>query len=153
MKIRSDEAEVADAIPYNQVASLEGTEGVEVQVGKALSWTSIFLNETKKPLQDKKIRQALNYATPKEQILESVYFGNAEIANSNIPPLKYWDESLAAYPFDIEKAEELMAESSAPKGFDLEIVIPSADPVEQQVVEILKQEWAKIGVNGQHRPA
>ena len=75
-----------------------------------------------------------------------VYFGNAEIANSNIPPLKYWDESLAAYPFDIEKAEELMAESSAPKGFDLEIVIPSADPVEQQVVEILKQEWAKIGV-------
>ncbi len=146
LKIRSDEAEVADAIPYNQVSSLEGTEGVEVQVSKALSWTSIFLNETKKPLQDKKIRQALNYATPKEQILESVYFGNAEIANSNIPPLKYWDESLAAYPFDIEKAEELMAESSAPKGFDVEIVIPSADPVEQQVVEILKQEWAKIGV-------
>ena len=35
LKIRSDEAEVADAIPYNQVASLEGTEGVEVQVSKA----------------------------------------------------------------------------------------------------------------------
>src|SRR5262249_36520422 len=116
-------------------------------VSKALSWTSIFLNETKKPLQDKKVRQALNYATPKEQILESVYFGNAEIANSNIPPLKYWDESLAAYPFDIEKAEKLMAESTVPEGFDIEIVIPSADPVEQQVVEILKQEWAKIGVN------
>lgn len=147
LKVRSAEAEVADAIPYNQVASLEGTEGVEVQVSKALSWTSIFLNLTKPPLEDKKVRQALNYATPKEEILESVLYGNAEIANSNIPPLKYWDESVQPYPFDLEKAEELMAESSVPKGFDLEIVIPSGEPVVQQTVEILKQEWAKIGVN------
>lgn len=147
LKVRSGEAQVADQIPYNQVASLEGTEGVSVEVAKALSWTSIFLNMTKAPLGDKKVRQALNYATPKEEILKSVFFGNAEIANSNIPPLKYWDESIQPYPFDLEKAEELMAESSVPKGFDLELQIPSGEPVVQQTAEILKQEWGKIGVN------
>jgi peptide/nickel transport system substrate-binding protein len=147
LKVRSAEAQVADQIPYNQVASLEGTEGVSVEVAKALSWTSIFLNMTKAPLGDKKVRQALNYATPKEEILKSVFFGNAEIANSNIPPLKYWDESIQPYPFDLEKAEELMAESSVPKGFDLELQIPSGEPVVQQTAEILKQEWGKIGVN------
>lgn len=147
LKVRSGEADVADAIPYNQVESLENTEGISIEVAKALSWTSIFLNSTKKPLQDKKIRQALNYATPKEAILESVLYGNAEIANSNIPPLKYWDESLAPYPFDLKEAEKLMSESSAPDGFDLELTIPSGDPVAQQTVEIIKQEWAKIGVN------
>ena len=147
LKVRSAEAQVADQIPYNQVESLEGTEGVSVEVAKALSWTSIFLNMTKAPLGDKKVRQALNYATPKEEILKSVFFGNAEIANSNIPPLKYWDESIQPYPFDLEKAEELMAESSVPKGFDLELQIPSGEPVVQQTAEILKQEWGKIGVN------
>ena len=147
LKVRSGEAQVADQIPYNQVESLEGTEGVSVEVAKALSWTSIFLNMTKAPLGDKKVRQALNYATPKEEILKSVFFGNAEIANSNIPPLKYWDESIQPYPFDLEKAEELMAESSVPKGFDLELQIPSGEPVVQQTAEILKQEWGKIGVN------
>jgi peptide/nickel transport system substrate-binding protein len=147
LKVRSGEADVADAIPYNQVASLESSGEVSVEVAKALSWTSIFLNLKKPPLGDKKIRQALNYATPKEEILKSVYFGDAEIANSNIPPLKYWDESIEPYPFDLEKAEELMAESSSPNGFKLELLIPAGEPVVKQTAEILKEEWGKIGVN------
>jgi peptide/nickel transport system substrate-binding protein len=147
LKLRSAEADVADAIPYNQVESLDGTEGITVEVAKALSWTSVFFNTKKPPLNDVKVRQALNYATPKEQILETVRYGNATVANSNLPPVKYWDESLAAYPFDLEKAEELMAESSVPEGFDIELVIPSGDPVVQQTAEIIKAEWAKIGVN------
>jgi peptide/nickel transport system substrate-binding protein len=147
LKLRSAEADVANAIPYNQVASLNGTEGVAVEVAKALSWQSVFLNLTKKPLGDAKVRQALNYATPKEQILKTVLYGNATIANSMIPPLKYWDSSVKAYPFDLEKAKTLIAESSVPKGFKFELLIPSGDPVEQQIAEVLKAEWAKIGVN------
>ncbi|MGD0455564.1 MAG: ABC transporter substrate-binding protein [Solirubrobacteraceae bacterium] len=147
LKLRSGEADVANAIPYNQVASLNGTEGVTVEVAKALSWQSIFLNTTKPPLGDSKVRQALNYATPKEQILKTVLYGNAQIANSMIPPLKYWDASIKAYPFELEKAKKLMSESSAPNGFKLELLIPSGDPVEQQIAEVLKAEWAKIGVN------
>ncbi len=147
LKVRSGEADVADAIPYNQVESLEASGEVTVEVAKALSWTSIFLNLKKPPLGDKKIRQALNYATPKEEILKTVYFGDAEIANSNIPPLKYWDESIEPYPFDLEKAEELMAESSTPNGFTLELLIPAGEPVVKQTAEILKEEWGKIGVN------
>jgi peptide/nickel transport system substrate-binding protein len=147
LKLRSGETDVAAAIPYNQVASLNGTEGISVEVAKALSWQSIFLNTTKPPLGDVKVRQALNYATPKEQILKTVLYGNAQIANSMIPPLKYWSASVKAYPFELEKAKKLMSESSAPNGFKLELLIPSGDPVEQQIAEILKAEWAKIGVN------
>ncbi len=147
LKVRSGEADVADAIPYNQVASLEADEGLEIQVKKSVSWDSIFFNLTKKPMQDKKVRQALNYATPKEEILETVLFGNAQISNDNIPPLRFWDESLAPYPYDLEKAKELIAESSVPNGFQLELVIASGDPVELQTAEILKEEWAKIGVD------
>jgi peptide/nickel transport system substrate-binding protein len=147
LKLRSGEADIADAIPYNQVESLDETEEIDVEVAKALSWTSIFLNTKNAPLDDKKVRQALNYATPKEQILKTVYYGDAEIANSNIPPLKYWDESIEPYPYDLEKAEKLMSESSAPKsGFNLELAIPTGDPVVQQTAEILKEEWGKLGV-------
>lgn len=147
LKVRSGEAQVADAIPYNQVASLEASDEVSVEVAKALSWTSIYLNLKKPPLDNEKVRQALNYATPKEQILKTVYYGNAEIANSNIPPLKYWDESVEPYPFDLGKAEELMAESSSPNGFKLELAIVAGEPVGKQTAEILKEEWGKIGVD------
>lgn len=147
LKIRAGEADVADQVPYNQVAALDATPGVEVQVRKTVSWSSVFLNLTKKPLNDEKVRQALNYATPKEEILKTLLFGDGQIANSNTPPLKYWDSSLAAYPYDLEKAKKLMAESTVPNGFKLELVISAGEPVEKQTAEILKAEWAKIGVN------
>ena len=147
LKLRSGEADVADGIPFNQVSSLEGAEGLEVEVADSLKWDSIFLNTKAAPLDQLEVRQALNYATPKEQIRDAVLYGNADIANSNTPPVKYWDESVQAYPFDLGKAEELMAESSVPDGFDLELKIPAGDPVEKQTAEIIKAEWAKIGVN------
>jgi peptide/nickel transport system substrate-binding protein len=147
LKLRSGEVDVADGIPYNQVASLDGTEGITVQVSDSLKWDAVWLNNEEAPLDELEVRQALNYATPKEQILEAVLFGNATVANSVIPPVKYWDESVEPYPFDLAKAEQLMAKSSVPDGFDLDLTIPSGDPVEKQTAEIIKAEWAKIGVN------
>lgn len=147
LKLRSGEVDVADGIPYNQVASLDGTEGITVQVSDSLKWDAIWLNNEEAPLDELEVRQALNYATPKEQILEAVLFGNATVANSVIPPVKYWDEAVEPYPFDLAKAEQLMAKSSVPDGFDLDLTIPSGDPVEKQTAEIVKAEWAKIGVN------
>ncbi len=93
------------------------------------------------------MRQALAYATPTQQILDAVLFGNAQVANSQIPRVKYWDDSIEPYPYDIDKAKELLGQSSVPDGFDIELQIPSGDAVEKQEAEIIKSEWAKIGVN------
>ena len=147
LELRSGEVDVADGIPYNQVDSLAATDGINVEVADSLKWDSVFFNTKQAPLDEVEVRQALNYATPKEQILDAVLFGNAAVANSQIPPVKYWDESIDPYPYDIEKAQELMSESSVPDGFDLELQIPSGDAVEKQTAEIIKSEWAKIGVN------
>lgn len=147
LEVRSGQADVADQIPHNQVTSLQATGDIAVQILKSVSWDSIFFNETKKPLQDKRIRQALNYATPKALILKTVLYGQGEIANSNIPPLRYWNKDLPPYPYDIAKAKALIALSSAPHGFTLNLVIVSGDPVEKETAEILKAEWAKIGVS------
>jgi peptide/nickel transport system substrate-binding protein len=147
LQLRSGEVDVADAIPYNQVESLKGTSGINIEVADSLKWDSIFFNTKKPPLDEADVRQALNYATPKDQILKTVLFGNAAVANSNIPPVKYWDESVEPIPYDIDKAKELLSKSSVPDGFDLELVIPSGDAVEKQTAEIVKAEWEKIGVN------
>ncbi len=147
LQLRSGEADVADAIPYNQVQSLESTDGINVEVANSLKWDSIFFNTKEAPLDDVKVRQALNYATPKDQILKTVLFGNGTVANSQIPQTEFWDESIDPYPYDIGKAQELMSQSSVPDGFDLELQIPSGDAVEKQTAEIIQSEWAKIGVN------
>lgn len=147
LQLRSGEVDVADGLPYNQVESLKGTDGINVEVADSLKWDSIFFNTSEAPLDEVEVRQALNYATPKEQILETVLFGNATVANSQIPRVKYWDEGIEPYPYDLDKARELLGKSSVPDGFDIELKIASGDAVEKQTAEIVKAEWAKIGVN------
>jgi peptide/nickel transport system substrate-binding protein len=146
LELRSGQVDVADGIPYNQVNSLKAASGLKVEVADSLKWDSIFFDTKKKPLDDVKVRQALAYATPTDQILKTVLFGNGQVANSQIPRVKYWDESVKPYPFDPDKAKQLLSQSSAPSGFNLELQIPSGDAVEKQTAEIIKDEWGKIGV-------
>ncbi len=146
-RLRSGEVDVADGIPYKQVEPLEETEGITVEVADSLKWDSVFLNTTHPPLDEVEVRQALNYATPKEEIRDAILYGNARVANSNIPPIKYWDASIKPYRYDLDKARELISRSSVPDGFDLELEIPSGDAVERKTAMVLEQEWGKIGVD------
>ena len=104
LELRSGEVDVADGIPYNQVDSLDASDGVTVEVADSLKWDAIFLNTKEPPLDEVEVRQALAYATPKDQILDAVLFGNAQVANSQIPRVKYWDESIEPYQYDIDQA-------------------------------------------------
>jgi peptide/nickel transport system substrate-binding protein len=146
LELRSGQVDVADGIPYNQVASLKGTSGVKVEIANSLKWDAIFFDLKKKPLDEVKVRQALAYATPTKQILETVLFGNAQISNSQIPRVKYWASSVSPYPYDPAKAKKLLSQSSVPKGFSLELQIPSGDAIEKQTAEIVKAAWGDIGV-------
>ena len=57
------------------------------------------------------------------------------------------DKSVKNYPYDMDKAKALLAKSSAPKGFDVTILIPSEDQTKAQMMAVVKQLWSKIGVN------
>ena len=93
------------------------------------------------------MRQALNYATDKDAINKTVYFGQAKVANAPIPPGMYQATDLPGYPFDLDKAKQLMKESSAPNGFKLEMQVRSGNAEYANVATIVKDQWAKIGVN------
>ena len=67
LQLRSGQADVADGIPYNQVESLDASEGITVEVADSLKWDAIWLNNTEPPLDEPEVRQALNYATRRER--------------------------------------------------------------------------------------
>ncbi|WP_298492177.1 ABC transporter substrate-binding protein [uncultured Maritimibacter sp.] len=75
----------------------------------------LILNAKEGPFADKLVRQAANYAINKEAIVNDVLEGTAEVAAGPTPPAFAWayDESLEPYPYDPEKAKELLAEAGA----------------------------------------
>ncbi len=146
LKIESGEAEIATEVPYAQLERIEALEGVNVQIEDVMAWDAVWFNVNKPPMDDPNVVRALNYATPKEDMLASLMHGAGEIANHVIAKVKYWDSTVPAVPYDLEKAKEYMAQSSVPDGFSMNCLIVSGDQVERQQAETLQQEWAKIGV-------
>lgn len=146
LKVESGEAQIATEIPYAQLERIEALDGVNVQVEDVMAWDAVWFNTRVPPLDDNAVIRALNYATPKEAMLESLMHGAGEVANHVIAKVKYWDPDVPAIPYDLEKAQEFMAQSSVPDGFSMKCLIVAGDQVERQQAELLQQEWAKIGV-------
>jgi peptide/nickel transport system substrate-binding protein len=146
LKLQGGEDDVVDFVPFSQIDQLNAS-GVRAQVFPIQETTFIILNVTKPPLNDLNVRQALNYATDKNAIIQSVFLGQAQPMNAPIPLGTYVDTESPGYPFNLDKAKALMASSSVPNGFTLPMIVPNNNQDRINTSIILKDEWAKIGVN------
>ncbi len=75
----------------------------------------LILNAKEGPFADVRIRRAANYAINKEAIVNDVLEGTAAVAAGPTPPAFAWayNENLAPYPYDPDKARSLIAEAGA----------------------------------------
>lgn len=97
-------------------------------------------------LADARVRQALNYAFDREAMLESLMQGKGAVTSQifNTASLGY-DEALdEAYPYDPERARELLAEAGYPDGFTLPM--PNLSAFDPAVIATIVQQLADIGV-------
>ena len=145
LKLQGGQTDLIDFVPYSQIETLN-QGNTKAQSFPIQTYNTVMMNVTIKPLDDKNVRQALNYALDKEAIIKAVYFSQATFQNSPIPTGTYWDKSLPGYPFDLDKAKQLMAASSVPNGFTFKQSVDSGNSVHLQLATIFKDQWAKIGV-------
>lgn len=103
------------------------------------------MNMMKKPFDDVRVRQALNYAVNKEAFCKVVLNGYCEPATSPIPPLLKFYTNVGQYEFNPEKAKKLLAEAGYPNGFQTEIFSRNSTSV-IRAMQFLQQELAKVNV-------
>ncbi len=146
LQVTSGQADLAESIPYTQVAQLSAQSGVGVQSAPIVAYDAIWLNNSYAPLRESGVRQALNYALNKPAINQAVYVGKAEVNNSTVAQTKFWSSKVSPYPYDVTKAKQLMAASKYPNGFGLSLKVPAGDTVYGALALIAKEEWGQIGV-------
>ncbi|MGA8355223.1 MAG: ABC transporter substrate-binding protein [Solirubrobacteraceae bacterium] len=147
LAVRSGAATIAQAIPYSQAATLRHTPGVKMEIGPEWGSTYNVFNRAKAPFNEVNVRRALVYATPREEVIKAVYKGLGTPANSLWGQLKYYDAKVPLYPYDLQKAKELLKSSSVPHGFDMTIGVPSGETQGELLASILQSSWAQIGVH------
>lgn len=100
------------------------------------------------PLQDVRVRQAMNYAINTEAMAEQLLGDKALAASVSISPKAFGHPThLKPYPFDPSKARALLAEAGYADGIDVKFeVIPGAFPADNEIFQQLAAELTSVGI-------
>ncbi len=111
--------------------------------------TNVHLDSvTEGPLQDKRVRQALNYGVDKENIIKYVLEGYGEALGSPLSPSHFgYDPGVKPYPYDPERAKALLKEAGYGDGLTLTFHSPMGRYVkDKEFAEAIAGQLARIGV-------
>lgn len=112
----------------------------------------LVMNNSMEPFNDKRVRQALNYAIDKEALSAQVGKGGLAPATTLIPPgMAGYNPNKSNYPYSPKKAQELLTEAGFPDGKGLPVIqIWSFDQSKLALAEnkAIAQYFEKIGVKG-----
>nr|WP_269810143.1 ABC transporter substrate-binding protein [Kineosporia rhizophila] len=114
--------------------------------------TYMGLNTTKAPLDDVKVRQAIEFAVDKSSVLNATGGTQfATVANTIIPTTVSGHKDFDLYPSeggtgDVEKAKALLAEAGQSGGFELTLDI-RATPAMQRQGEAIQESLKRVGID------
>jgi peptide/nickel transport system substrate-binding protein len=119
----ANEGDIVRNILSRDAKRFEGNTDVSVRSVESNRCAHFRFREDIKPFDDKRVRQAMNYAVDMEGIVTNVLdgFGTPVQGQLQGKQARYWQESVKAYPYDPDKARALLAEAGFPNGFDVKM--------------------------------
>ena len=108
----------------------------------------VALNESVKPLDDVRVRKALQLALNRTTLLDAIYAGRGTVENGIYPHGLYgYNPDLPEIPFDPDAARKLLEEAGLPEGFELTLSVnASSTGWEKSLMELIASMWGRIGV-------
>ncbi len=154
LKLRAGELDVVEFVPYSRVSELKADGKLNMVLFPAAQVNYFTLNDrptfkdgSKNPMADVRVRQALNYATNKQALIQVVSYGTGTPQRSFMPmstPLASGAQPL--YPYDLAKAKALMKEAGYEGGFEVSCIILAGSADDTAKLATLQQLWSQIGV-------
>lgn len=110
--------------------------------------TYIALNESIEPLNDVRVRKAMQLSLDRNMLLEAVYGGRGSVENGIFPHGLYgFNPDLPEIPYDLEAARKYLADAGYPDGFDLTVSVNSSSTRWQlSVLQLAASMWEKVGI-------
>jgi peptide/nickel transport system substrate-binding protein len=105
------EVDIIQSVPAELIDTLSQTPGIQVKTAPGTQPQWLQLTVTDPLFEDVRVRQAMNYAVDKDLIVEAVYGGRAVPLPGPLSPFNnFVNKALSPYPYDPEKALELLNE-------------------------------------------
>ena len=133
----------ADVVWGMQAPQLIDTlpEDIRVEVGTTNGEVLLSMNNTRAPFDDPDVRRAVAYAVDRTAVNEVVYNGLAtDTGGAPVPPTDPWYPGRDFYPFDPDKARELLAGRTP----EITITVPNR-PYAQEASELIYSQLRDVG--------
>jgi peptide/nickel transport system substrate-binding protein len=145
--IRSGGADITEELPFDSLDALKQVEGITVLPWVAQDQITAFFALKSAPMDNLKVRQALEYSFPYEAVNKSVFSGYGTIP-PGFGPTSLWKvpADFPSYNFDLDKAKTLLKEAGFDKGFELNLAIFTGSKEIMDIANLWQAELAKIGV-------
>ena len=113
-----------------------------------LGHTYLGMNLRNPILNDVRVRQAFYHLIPGEAIVQRLYNNVGSVGVSPVSPESiFFSPTTPRYPYDPERARELLAEAGYADGFSVRLHVGSNQAVRVQVAEVLQYEAAQVGID------
>lgn len=150
--IQTGEIDIVNRLTVEQAGALESIDGVRVvtyPIDRVFYIT--FNNLTSgigEPTMDPRVRRAMNYAVDRQAIIDSLFGGRAQLATGLMTPSNLgYDPTIEPFPFDPDRARELLAEAGFPDGFEIGFAAPAGAYTNfEQVAEAVQGFLGDVGI-------
>lgn len=145
--LETGEIDIATPISSVDEENIKNNPKLQLLTKPSISYTYIGMNMTKAPLNDIRVRKAINYAIDKQAIIDVILNGNGKIATSPIASGVFgFTDKTKNYEYNVEKAKELMKEAGYENGFTTSILVFSGE-ANTQTAEIVQAYLKEIGID------
>jgi glutathione transport system substrate-binding protein len=144
MSVLAGAADIVNPLPPIFAEALSRNRKAIVIQGREARVYWIALNTKLRPLDDVRVRRALNYATDREALVRTQLRGFGTPANSPLAPADFaYDAQIKGYSYDPQQARQLLAQAGYGSGLTLKIAVQEIDA---DLVEALQGMWARANV-------
>jgi len=139
----------------NDFATIQQDPNLKLYIRPPLNIAYLGLNNTKPPLDNEKVRQAIAMAIDRERLVKNFYPAGSMVAEQFVPPaLKPgYTEGLKWYDYNPQEAKRLLAEAGYPNGFEITLsyrdVVRGYLPEPGKVAQDIQAQLAEVGIRVQ----
>ena len=151
--LKAGEIDILLAPALKDLPDLEADPKYQVLASDGGNMKRLVFNTTREPFTDVNVRQAVYYAIDRQEIVDGIYYGYASVGQGILPP---WNEASdpnqTYYPYDPEKAKQLLAEAGY-DGTPLEFEIVTSDSTEYvDLSTLIQAQLEQVGVKATITP-
>ena len=153
-KLKREECHFVAQPQATDIFLMKKHKNIRVIEGMAYNLAYLAMNNSKAPLNNKKVRRAIAHALNRKLYITAIYKNLADTLENPIPPALWGYNSKVKIPeYNPKKAKALLKEAGFEKGFKIKLwTLPVSRPYNpngKKMGELMQSDLKKVGIKAQ----